>query len=1138
MAAAGPSLVGEVAGSEAARAGRVASPRFVGRAAELAALRVAVDQAVDGRPCTALLESPAGGGKSRLAAETAAVAAERGAVVVLGSCVDLGGSPLPYAAIADVFRGLQRQFGVDALLERVGPWAPDLAALLPALGSPPSATVATPGAGHARVLGGTRDLLESCSELAPLVLVIEDLHWADAATRDVVVYLARTLRDARILTIVTVRTEGVPAGGTLRGVLTELRRLPGLLDLPLPALTPAYVRDQVAAILGRTPEEELLTSIVERAGGNPFFVEELLASATAGTHLSPALEDVLLRRIGRLSAASLSVAAAAAIVGRRVDERLLNVITELDDDAFDAAVREALDEGVVVRDPGSGGYAIRHALLQEVLQGQLLPAERRRLHARAASVLTPSPSTRGSARARGLGEAAHHLHRSGADDVALQAFVAAAQAAEHVFAHADASSYYDRALELWDAGADPPVGVSLVDVLERSAEALWFGVGDAAGASERLREALDLVDPDDLVRRAELSSRLAGFAWETDAAAGEALALHAEARRLVGDEDGPVRTRVLRRQARALMIASHIDDAEAVAREALEAAARVGGIVDEADARITLFACRITRGDVPGARSEIERTRALVRAIDDPDTVARFFNNAAMYAYWIGRYDEAVRTADEGDARLQRLGMSADDRMNIATVAAASLSLLGRLDEAEQRLSVADPQLPIAAVNVAVQRANIARMRGDLDTARQHLDRAAALGAAVKDPPVDVQLAALRTDVGAWDEDPVAAWRDAEAGLAILAHDVPAISAAWMLTVALRVVAETGVGAVRPPSLAGLSAEETADALLARLEAVADATGGPLPVVDAYVVQGRGERSRLSEPGDATTWQRAVASWEALGRTFDAAYARLRHAEALFARGEASADLQPILAAARGQAERVGATKLLAAIAQLETRVPTVATSYRSNLSPDQPTGDMAASVSPTVTLQREGEYWTVSQTAGAVQLRDSKGLRYLAQLLANPGVEVHAAELVSGLGPATVVARAEGLALDQGGALGPALDARAKAEYRRRVDDLREELEEADSFNDPERAVRAREEYDFLLVELSRAVGLGGRDRPVGSSAERARVSATKAIRAAIRRIGEQDVALGESLGATVRTGTFCSYQPLAETPRWRVVV
>jgi hypothetical protein len=190
--------------------------------------------------------------------------------------------------------------------------------------------------------------------------------------------------------------------------------------------------------------------------------------------------------------------------------------------------------------------------------------------------------------------------------------------------------------------------------------------------------------------------------------------------------------------------------------------------------------------------------------------------------------------------------------------------------------------------------------------------------------------------------------------------------------------------------------------------------------------------------------------------------------------------------------------------------------------------------------LAREGDVWRVAYEGRVLRVRDAKGMRHLALLLANPGVEFHAVDVATAAegGAARAAESAEGLGVRAGtGDAGPALDSQAKAEYRSRLEDLRAEIEEAESFNDPERAAHAREEMDFIAHELSAAVGLGGRDRRAASAAERARVNVTRALRREIRRIADEDAGLGRELETTVRTGTFCAYEPDPRRPvAWEV--
>jgi hypothetical protein len=192
--------------------------------------------------------------------------------------------------------------------------------------------------------------------------------------------------------------------------------------------------------------------------------------------------------------------------------------------------------------------------------------------------------------------------------------------------------------------------------------------------------------------------------------------------------------------------------------------------------------------------------------------------------------------------------------------------------------------------------------------------------------------------------------------------------------------------------------------------------------------------------------------------------------------------------------------------------------------------------------FRQEGEYWTVVFDGSVVRLRDAKGLRYLARLLAHPGREFHAVDLEAAAeGQQGQVAPVGPRGRDGGGELavrpdlgdaGALLDATAKAAYRARLGELRAELEEAEGFNDPARATKARQEMDFLVGELARAVGLGGRDRRAASHAERARLNATRAIRAAMANLAEANPALGRHLSATIRTGRYCSYTPDPRLP------
>jgi tetratricopeptide (TPR) repeat protein len=281
------------------------------------------------------------------------------------------------------------------------------------------------------------------------------------------------------------------------------------------------------------------------------------------------------------------------------------------------------------------------------------------------------------------------------------------------------------------------------------------------------------------------------------------------------------------------------------------------------------------------------------------------------------------------------------------------------------------------------------------------------------------------------------------------------------------------------------SASDELALIAARFESKALAAG-------AALARGRVRLAEGDGAGAEPSLSEAVRLWNEVGAPYEAAMARLGLAEAHRAGGSEQ----------RAVLEERAARTILDGI----EAVPAVA--------PPAPPSDGAN------VFRREGDYWSVISEGRTVRVRDLKGMRYLARLLADPGREHHVLDLVGG----------------ESGDAGEVLDARAKEAYRRRLAEIDEDLEEAERSGDSERAAQADAERDFLVRELARAVGLGGRGRRAASASERARAGVTRAIRQAIARIAEHDPALGEHLGRTIRTGTYCAYVPDPRAPaEWR---
>ncbi|HVP04022.1 MAG TPA: AAA family ATPase, partial [Solirubrobacteraceae bacterium] len=348
---------------------------LVGRGEELAAFDAALEHARGGDPVTVLLGGEAGIGKTRLVDEFSGRAFAQGARLLSGACVDLADAALPYGAVVDALRAVP--------VEAYEPLAPAVRRELAAL-VPEAAPDDLPYDGaQGGLFGALLRLLEQLGREEPLVLVLEDLHWADPSTRDLVSFLARGLRQTAVLLVVTYRTDEIDREHPVRRLLASLQRAPGVRSWDLGPMTREETARHLAAVADTQLDAEVVDAIHRRSEGNPFFAEELLAARDRGT-LSSSLRDALLLRLDRLSAAAQGVVRVAATVGRDVDHELLREVAELPDDALDLALRECVDAHVLRVDAAGRGYRFRHALLQEVAAEELLPGERRRLHERIA----------------------------------------------------------------------------------------------------------------------------------------------------------------------------------------------------------------------------------------------------------------------------------------------------------------------------------------------------------------------------------------------------------------------------------------------------------------------------------------------------------------------------------------------------------------------------------------------------------------------------------------------------------------------------------------------------------------------------------------------------------------------------------
>ncbi len=619
---------------------------FVGRAGELATARDVLRKAWAGEPAALVVDGDAGVGKTRLLGELVDSAPQPAGAhtVLVGHCVDLGDAPPPYLPLSEAFGALDPAVA-GGLVERF----PPLARLLPDRPDTDDERVDR-GAMLDAVLGALVDLArDTC-----VLLVIEDAHWVDAATRDLLGFLFTRLAglsDVRLAVVVTVRSDDLHRRHPLRPVLAGWSRLPAVRRLHLEPLPPPDVADLLrahGAEFGTELTDAEIAGIVRRADGNAFFAEELLATVGAGHgDVSAVLADLVLVRLDPLGADARAVVALAAVAGGPLAHEMLVEVAGLPADRLDAALREAVDAYVLhpAADPqGRAGYRFRHALLAEAVYDDLLPGERARLHAAFAARLAARTSAGTAGRAAEASDAAELArHARAAHDLPLAyaASVRAGHLALALGAPVEATEQLQAALELSAQLPTEPEGrVAVIDE--------FVDASVAAGRSQRAlrlvrNELAGLAPGTSDVDRATLlyASVEAATAGEFDAAA---IAAVAEAARLLAEHPpSPLQAKIAAAQARISASLGRDADAQRLAARAMELAVEVGSKWVLSDASATQSIILRRQGEPDRAIAALARTADEAHDIGYFATETRTRYLHAMVLHEQGRLHEAHR---------------------------------------------------------------------------------------------------------------------------------------------------------------------------------------------------------------------------------------------------------------------------------------------------------------------------------------------------------------------------------------------------------------------------------------------------------------------------------------------------------------
>ena len=866
--------------------GRLTSSRFIGRVAELAELELALREVTAGRPAVVLLGGASGVGKTRLASELERrlTGTNESVLVLRGESVEQRDGELPYAPLLSALRPLVRErhpaFDQLSSVSRS-----DLATLLPAIGASASAAERDDETGQVRLFEALLELLDVLSEQEPVVLVLEDMHWADRSTRTFASFLASSLRNERVMLLISYRTDELHRRHPLLPLLSELERLERSRRVVLSPFDRHEVAEALADILGAAPDQELVERLFARSEGNPLYTEELLAAGLDGRGAAPeSLRHAFLLRIERLAEDAQSAARVVA-VGRRLDDRSIGELAALEPERLQAALRDAVSEQVLMAGD-DGRFMFRHALLREALYDDLLPGERSELHLALARVLERACEERDDRELDRTTAIASHYEAAGEQREALKASVRAAHAAEAVQAFGEAADLAERALELWPRvdDAEQVLDKDHVALLAFAAAAHMQG-GDRSRGEALLSEALGELDADaDPRRYSTLLGRLARAQWSLNRGqegvetAERALAL------LPSDDYGIERVRLLSWLARTRFLRGRFRQAIGDAEEALLLAVSGGYRSAEAEALNTLGMAMIALGQVDEGLERMQRTIEIARETGDADTMTYGYANLADLLNLAGRTAEALRLAHEGIAALPP--RRRDDHAWLALTVSELAFEAGDWKTARNHLGPAPPwllgrQLIFRQLRVADQ----ALGEGDEDEAAEALDVARSLVRASFEPQWIGLCGSLQAEL-------LRRRHDLNGARAVVAEALDRIE--LCTDDVMRIARVSAVGMIveadqaqRGRDLRDEAAErdalERARIHIERLRALADAGG---PVEHAWVSLGEAELGRAGGHSDPGTWLTAAADWDELGRPYRAAIARWRAAEALVEGGD------------------------------------------------------------------------------------------------------------------------------------------------------------------------------------------------------------------------------------------------------------
>ncbi len=912
------SLVGE----QAFVGERPSGAAFAGRDAELDRLGSALVALDSSGAQTVLIGGEAGIGKTRLIEEFRDRARVAGALVATGVCSPAEGGGLPYGPVMGILRDLSRQLDEPTAASVLGPTRQRLGGLdAPAAAANAPSTTSELGKTH--LFEALLDCFNTLAERSRVVVVFEDLHWADSASVEVIDFLARNLAGSPLLIIGSYRRDELDPDQTQARVLTELGRHRTVSEIELSGLDKDATAVLMAGILGNQPDWALLDAVHARSEGNPFFAEELTAAREA-TALPAALRKVIMIRVDRLAPPARHVAAVVATAGGSIDHRLLSASSDLDAEALNAAIAEAVDLRILAVDDRSR-FRFRHALQSDAVDDALFPNERARLHRSIAVALTASPGLG----AIGPGHAAVELagHWWGAHEWAdaMQASIRAGDAMARLLAMPEAAAQYERAVSACDRLPDESgrSEIDYADLLLKAADAAYL-TGAPRRSVELVDRALAEIDATQDPRRAAVALKILGRSlWAAGDADGGFDAFRRARELLPVDPPSVELAGVLAEEARSYLLIAHDREAEVRSRAAVEIARVVGARAEESHALTTLGAAVAERGDVDGGIALIRDAVEIAEELGRPDVLDLAYKILTHVLMQASRLDEAAQVVFDGMARDEvLLGV----RLNGAGGnSAEALVRRGRYAEAEDLTRRMDDHgVSSCLFGPFGVRALIALRRGRFDDTARELDAGEQVSRGLRTVQVQGWFHILRAELALELDRPAPAYEEIERALMIAAGTDDHTYQPEMCAVGVRALADEfdtarargrRIDADKFRRLAAALVEQAEGHVLRDLDEDAWRPARML----GFLTLCRAEETRLREP-DPDAWQDAAAQWDRAGEPYYVAYCRWREAEATLAGRGGRARATDATRAAWQTAVEIGAPPLQSRVERLAQR--------------------------------------------------------------------------------------------------------------------------------------------------------------------------------------------------------------------------